>query len=62
MVHLLVLSLLALTGHGGAAQYTESAIRDKIDSARLPGAEGLSITFNQFSGYLDGIKYRELLL
>ena len=41
--------LLALQASFGAA-YTPEALADQVTN--LPGAEGLDITFNQFSGYL----------
>lgn len=34
-----------------AATYTTEALADQIHN--LPGAEGLNVTFNQFSGYLS---------
>ena len=33
--------------------YTDRALQDQI--THLPGAEALEITFNQFSGYIDGM-------
>lgn len=42
---------VALICVGSAVAYTDAALKDQI--VNLPGAEGLSITFNQFSGYLD---------
>lgn len=38
-----------------AVEYTTAALADKIDSSKLPGADQVDISFNQFSGYLDGI-------
>lgn len=34
-----------------ASAYTPEALADQVKN--LPGAEQLTITFNQFSGYLD---------
>ena len=49
MLSLLVISALAVFGFSAA--YTPEALADKI--VKLPGTDALSITFNQFSGYLD---------
>lgn len=43
--------LAAAAAMTGAVAYTEAALKDQVTS--LPGAEGLDLTFNQFSGYLD---------
>lgn len=50
----IALTFAVLLGACDAIIYTTEALLDQIDSAELPGATGLSINFNQFSGYLDG--------
>jgi carboxypeptidase C (cathepsin A) len=47
MLSLLLLGSLLCS----ASAYTNEALADQITN--LPGAEKLSLTFNQFSGYLD---------
>ncbi len=44
-------SVAVLSALFSAQAYTEAALKDQVTN--LPGAENLSITFNQFSGYLD---------
>jgi hypothetical protein len=44
----LILLCIILYVHG----YTQAALSDQI--VNLPGAEALSLNFNQFSGYLTG--------
>jgi carboxypeptidase C (cathepsin A) len=46
---LALLTLLACVS-SATADYTPEALADQVTN--LPGAEGLDITFNQFSGYL----------
>jgi hypothetical protein len=50
MQPLVLLGLLAVLGVQFTSAYTDEALADKVTN--LPGAEDLSLTFNQFSGYL----------
>jgi hypothetical protein len=49
MLSALVVVLSFLVRYSGA--YTPEALADQVTN--LPGAEKLTINFNQFSGYLD---------
>jgi hypothetical protein len=51
-----VCSVLSLSLVAVSFAYTERALQDKI--VNLPGAEGLDITFNQFSGYIEGMLFK----
>lgn len=51
----MVACLLSLSRCSQAVEYTSEALADRIDTSKLPGAESLSVNFNQFSGYLNGI-------